>query len=271
MKTIYKLLYSIITIVIIGIAFYFIVESKYYDSNTGHHTDSSFDESFTEVLNNFIYPQYNGTQTSILENTAVSLFHFIISFIFSILIGTSIGMVLGLNVRINRVTDYTINFFRVLPSIVFITIFKYQLQMGSKHVFFVGIIASIWPIIITTRSGASKSIITLEYSIQQLNLPHLKKLYIYTIPKAFPNIWDGVKTSLGIAFLITITCEYISPSLHGLGETLNQYENLPGSVLYSLLMVLWIGFIGIILNSALEFFERKILWLNRNIQTRNVG
>lgn len=156
-----------------------------------------------------------------------------------------------------------------MPSIIFIVLFKYQFKIYDYYVFFVGIMASIWPIIINTKSGVEKANFAQRESIKILNLPFRKEIFSYTLPKAFPNIWDGMKISIGISFLITITCEYLDSSLKGLGSLLRDLDTDNEYPLATMCVILWSGLIGIIINLIFDFFEAKILWLKKHFATNN--
>ncbi len=267
MALIRKFIYSVISILIIGIAYYLLLRHIYYNPLKNEFTEISLNESFFNILKEFRSIDLNGNSVSIFSLTATTLFHFIVSFLFSVILGVIIGVIIGTNKTLGKISDYFINFFRVLPSIVFIFIFKYQLKFFDYHVFFIGILACIWPIIINTKSGVEKVNKTLRESMSILNIPRYKKLFIFTLPEASPNIWDGIKTSLGIAFLISITCEYLSKSLSGLGAILSFYDELPGSVCQSMIIILWIGFLGVLTNFLLDYIETKILWLKNQFST----
>lgn len=262
-----KFILSVLAIAVLGVVYYFFLKWKYFDPDTGRYTDSSLNENIFLVMQDLLSVNFNGKVVNIFSLSINSLLHFIVSFASSVILGVSIGVVIGTNKVLGRISNYFINFFRVLPSIVFIVIFKYQLKFQENHIYFVGTIACIWPIIINTKSGVEKVNKTLREAISILNIPKFKKLFLFTLPEAFPNIWDGIKTSLGIAFLITITCEYLTQQLYGLGSILWFYDENVGNVSHSMLIILWIGFLGVLTNFILEYFENKLIWLKNQFST----
>jgi bicarbonate transport system permease protein len=262
-----KLIYSLGAILLIGIVYFFLLRHVYYNQTTKSFTESSLNENFLDVLKGLVNIDFNGKSVSIFSLTLITLLHFIVSFIIAVILGITIGVIVGTNKTIGKASDYFINFFRVLPSIVFIIVFKYQLKFFENHVYFVGVIACIWPVIINTKSGVEKVNKTLRESISTLNIPRLKKLILFTLPEASPNIWDGIKTSLGIAFLISITCEYLSKSLFGLGAILSFYDENPGSVCQSMIIILWIGLLGVMTNFLFDYLESRISWLKNQFST----
>lgn len=252
---------SLVVYAVIAILYYSFLTFWVYSYQT-----MNLKESFSKFWD---INKLNGSDVTLFSITLKTLLIFLINFIASSLLGILIGVVLGKNRLIGNISDYFINFFRVMPSIIFIVLFKYQFKFYDSYVFLVGIIASIWPIIINTKSGVEKANFAQRESIKILNLPFEKEIFSYTLPKAFPNIWDGMKISIGISFLITITCEYLDSSLKGLGSLLKDLDTDNEYPLAIMCVILWIGLIGIIINLIFDFLETKILWLKRHFSTNN--
>ncbi len=223
--------------------------------------------NLVDSINEFFYiSNLNGHHTNILKLTFSTLYYFFVNFTLASLLGVFIGTALGLNKYTGYISNYYINFFRVMPSIIYIVLFKYQFKFTDNYIYFVGVFASIWPIIINTKSGVEKVNLVQREAIKILNLPFKRRLLSFVLPEAFPNIWDGMKIGLGISFLITITCEYLYPDKLGMGAMLKNYEDNI-SPLVSMIIILWIGFMGIILNFIFELFETNLLWLRKQFST----
>lgn len=260
MKLSKKILYSFIAFFSIAIFYYaFTIYSFSEEKEINMEFNKSL-KDFYEIEN------LNGNPVSLFQLTLSTLFYFFVNFGVASILGISIGVILGKFKLIGQVSNYYINFFRVMPSIIYIVLFKYQFKFTDTYIYFVGVFASIWPILINTKSGVEKVNLVQREAIEILNLPLRKRLLSFILPEAFPNIWDGMKIGLGISFLITITCEYLYTDKSGLGALLKSYEdnNLP---LVSMFIILWIGLIGILINILFDFIETKILWLNKQFST----
>lgn len=252
---------SLLVFVIISLGYYSFLNYLVYSSQ-----DMNFSESFSVF---WYIKKLDGSDVTLISLTLKTISIFFFNFIASSLLGILIGVVLGKNKLIGNISNYFTNFFRVMPSIIFIVLFKYQFKFFNNYIFFVGIIASIWPIIINTKSGVEKSNFAQRESIKILNIPFYKEVFLYILPKAFPNIWDGMKISIGISFLITITCEYLDSSLKGLGSLLKAFETDNVYPLATMSIILWIGLIGIIINLIFDLLETKILWLKNHFATND--
>ena len=188
MKIFKKFFFSFCAMLLIGFAYYFLLRNIYFNPMTNSFNESSLNDNFIDVLQGLVNIDFNGKSVSIFSLTATTLLHFIVSFLGAVVLGISVGIIIGTYYKIGKISDYFINFFRVLPSIVFIIIFKYQLKLFDYHVYFVGILASIWPVIINTKSGVISVNRTMRDSIKILNIPRFKKLTLFTLPEASPNI-----------------------------------------------------------------------------------
>jgi ABC-type nitrate/sulfonate/bicarbonate transport system permease component len=268
MKLLKGLFFSLLATTLIGIIFYLLLLYKHHDSNTGAYGDESLKESWVTVLLSIKSTMMNGSSISLLAATGNTMIHFFISFLLAAISGVAIGVSMGTYRGFGRRSNYLLNFFRVLPSIVFITVFKYQFKMIESYVYWVGILASVWPIIINTKAGVEKVNLTLRETIMMLNIPPGKKLFQFTLPEAFPDIFNGIKTSMGISFLIAITCEYLYKELRGLGSLLSFYEmDCAACIAHSMFVILIIGFCGVVLNFLIELMEKKIPWLTHQFST----
>lgn len=262
-----KITLSLIVYLLIALSYFVFLKFVVYDSEDLNGINLNFHSSIWEFLN--IHILDGQKDISLLSLTGSTLFYFLINFILSTFFGVLLGVLLGKFKLIGNISDYFINFFRVMPSIIFIVLFKYQFKFVDYYIYFVGVFASIWPILINTKSGVEKVNFVQREAIKILNLPLKKKLFSFILPEAFPNIWDGMKIAIGISFLITITCEYLNPSLSGLGAFLKSYENDNCSPLVTMFIILWIGLIGIIINLIFDYLETKILWLKKQFSTHD--
>jgi len=260
MTIINKTFYSFIAFFTIAILYYLFTIYSFSD-------EKGISLEFSKGLNEFLdIDILNGKSVSLFQLTLSTLFYFFVNFIIASLLGITIGVFLGKFRLIGQISNYYINFFRVMPSIIYIVLFKYQFKFTETYIYFVGVFASIWPVLINTKSGVEKVNIVQREAIKILNLPFRKRLISFILPEAFPNIWDGMKIGLGISFLITITCEYLYTNKSGLGALLKSYED-NNQPIVSMCIILYIGLLGILINLLFDFLETKILWLNKQFAT----
>ncbi|HRP90466.1 MAG TPA: ABC transporter permease subunit [Edaphocola sp.] len=245
--------------------FYFLFLKYWVHKNAGGSVDLHLSRSVTGFWN---IDNLNGHDVSLLSLTGSTLFYFFIVFVLSSLLGVVLGVLMGRFSKFGTATMHFGNFFRVMPSLVFIVLFKYQFRFTETYVYFVGVFACIWPILINTKSGVETTNPTQREAISLLRLPMRETLFSFLLPKAFPSIWEGMRIAMGISFLIVITCEYLNPGLLGLGALLRSYE-LDLSPLVTMCIILWIGLIGIIINMVFDFIEEKIPLLNNQFMIKN--
>lgn len=263
MKLLKKILYSFCVFLFISIMYFLFL--KYFVENKLNESVNL--DLWDSIWRFFTIKILDGNHVNIITLTLSTLYYFIVNFLIATVFGVLFGTILGKFRTIGNISNYFTNFFRVMPSIIFIVLFKYQFKFYDSYIYYVGFVASVWPILINTKSGVEKVNITLRESISILNVPFFKKIFWFILPEAFPNIWDGMKIGLGISFLITITCEYLNPDLLGLGALLKSYQTDNIFPLVTMCIILWIGFVGLLINLIFEFIETKILWLNKQFST----
>lgn len=253
------------SLVFFFIALFYFLFLKYW-VNKG--AESSIDLNLNNSISSFWnVDNLNGNIVSLFSLTLSTLYYFFSVFILSSVLGIVFGVILGWFSKVGSTAMHFANFFRVMPSLVFIVLFKYQFRFIDTYVYFVGVFACIWPILINTKSGVETVNPTQREAIFMLRLPIKETLFSFLLPKAFPNIWEGMRIAMGISFLIVITCEYLNPGLLGLGALLRSYE-LDLSPLVTMCIILWIGLIGILINMVFDFIEQKIPLLNNQFMVK---
>lgn len=253
------------TVVFFLIGLFYFLFLKYWvhqgqTDNIDLHLGNSF-KSFWQL------DHLNGNLVTLVSLTGSTLYYFFTVFLLSSFLGVLFGVCLGWFTKIGPTAMHFANFFRVMPSLVFIVLFKYQFRFTETYVYFVGVFACIWPILINTKAGIESTNPTQNEAMLMLGLPFKEKLFLFLLPKAFPGIWEGMRIAMGISFLIVITCEYLNPNLLGLGALLRSYE-LDLSPLVTMCIILWIGFMGILINLVFDLIEQKLPLLNNQFMVK---
>lgn len=199
-------------------------------------------------------------QPELLKNIFFTTYRTILGFIIAAILGVVFGIIAGKNRKVDKTTQPSIDFLRALPSTAIIPIAA-LLIYNYSHLFII-VFGSLWPILINTIQGVKYVDKTTNNVIKQLHLPPIKRMMIFTLPEAFPEIVTGMKVSFAISLILAITVEFIIPAgsgFYGLGKLLT---NLSSSFEYRFMnfTVIIIGILGLILNYIFASIERVIPW-----------
>ncbi len=169
-------------------------------------------------------------------------------------IATSIGVTLGAGLGLSATArDYsvaTIEFLRPLPGIAFAPVALLLFGFSPKTELVVIVIPTIWPALTNTLAGLASIPARLRDVAQAFRIPKVTAVRIIFIPAASPSVLVGCQLSLALALVMAVAIEMIG-NPGGLGYAVvreQQALNPPGMFAYILL----IGFIGVVLNSALK-------------------
>src|ERR1035437_4744242 len=148
-----KISISLMVYLVIAICYYLFLIYFVYNHEDRQTINLNLSGSLIQF---FKIKNLDGHNVSLFTLTLSTLGYFTLNFLMASLLGIIIGIALGKYKVLGNISNYFINFFRVMPSIIFIVLFKYQFKFIYSYVFFVGVFASIWPILINTKSGVEK-------------------------------------------------------------------------------------------------------------------
>lgn len=153
------------------------------------------------------------------------------TFILGLLIATVIGSVLGVLVGgiawVDRMLGPILEFLRATPSSAKVPVAVLLLGYGSSMKLVVVVIATIWPVLLSTRSGVREMNPVLRDVARTLHLGTWQTIRKIIIPSLLASVMTGVRVSTPITLIVTLVVEIIT-QVNGLGGSLStaqQYYN----------------------------------------------
>lgn len=180
-----------------------------------------------------------------------------IGFLVALTIAVPVGISLGASPQLYRKMRLLIEFFRPLPSASIIPICILFLGIGEEMKIFVISFGSAWPILINAIDGVLNIHHDYNKVASAYKIQGIKKILKITLPLSLPSIFSGMKVAISIALILTITAEMIVGG-GGLGyfiidaERAFRFENMYAAVLF-------VGFLGIIVNIGFSKVEHKLI------------
>ena len=122
-------------------------------------------------------------------------------------------------------------------------------------------LCSMWPTLVSTAVGASTVSSDLVNVSRVLNLGTLTHVFRVVIPSAIPMIFTGLRTSLGVAWMVLIAAEMLAQN-PGLGKFVwDEFQNGSSSSLGRIMVaVIAIGLIGFLLDRGMLALQRWVSW-----------
>jgi len=192
----------------------------------------------------------------ILRFTWHSLILVMQGYVLALIIGTPLGLLLGISRIFSRCFDPVIQVLRPVSPLAWLPLGLVLFGQSGLAALFTIAICSMWPTVINTAVGVRA--IPQDYLNvgRVLNLSRVKMLFKIILPAALPYMFTGFRLSLGIAWLVIVAAEMLTGA-PGIGGFLWQEYN---SLIYEhiILCILTIGVVGFILDRLMNMVERSL-------------
>jgi ABC-type nitrate/sulfonate/bicarbonate transport system permease component len=179
----------------------------------------------------------------------------------AVVVGVSVGVLLGRSQRLLDYVDPLIQFFRALPSPTLIPVFIVLFKLGLTMRLAVIVFGVLWPILLNSIEGA-RSVEPLQMDLARVfALTRSQRFRLIIMPSAGPKIFAGLRVSLSLAIILMVISEMVGGT-NGIGYTLYTAKDsfeLPD--MWSAIVLL--GILGYTLNAALLRVERRVLAWHR--------
>jgi nitrate/nitrite transport system permease protein len=191
----------------------------------------------------------------ILRFTWYSLIRVAKGYSIALLIGTPLGLFLGMSKWFTSAFDPIIQILRPVSPLAWLPLGLVLFQKPEPAGVFTIAMCSMWPTVLNTALGVRS--IPQDYLnvARVLQLSPAKTLLKVMIPAAMPYMFTGFRLSLGIAWLVIVAAEMLTGA-PGVGGFLWQEYN---SLIYEhiILCIITIGLVGFSLDRVMGLVERR--------------
>src|SRR6266545_2592806 len=192
----------------------------------------------------------------ILRFTWYSLVRVAKGYTLGLLIGTPLGLLLGLSAPFRKSFDPVIQILRPVSPLAWLPLGLVLFQKPDPAGLFTIAMCSMWPTVLNTALGV-RSIPQDYINVGRvLRLSRTKMLFKVVIPSALPVMFTGFRLSLGLAWLVIVAAEMLTGS-PGVGGFLWQEYN---SLIYEhlILCIATIGLVGFLLDRMMNMVEARL-------------
>jgi NitT/TauT family transport system permease protein len=179
----------------------------------------------------------------------------------SMIIGIPIGVYLGVSQRFGYLFSPFLYFIYPIPKVAFLPIFMLLFGLGntSKIILIIWII--IFQIILSVRDGIGQ-IPKLQYKVMDsFQASTLQKYRFLIIPAIIPQIFSGLRISIGISLASLFFAENYA-TVYGIGYyIISAWTKMNYVEMFSGIMTL--GILGVILYQLLDEIEEKVAPWNK--------
>jgi len=171
--------------------------------------------------------------------------------------GIILGVVLGLVSPLERLLRIPLEFLRPIPSIVYLPLLILVLGSRSQTAIVLAAVGAFWPMLFQTFYGVRSVDMHGVETGRVFGLGSRQILWNITLPSVLPHVAVGLRIASSLALVVAISAELVG-GVPGLGtEILGATQNGLYDAAYGLVIV--VGVLGLLLNTALEQTEKRLL------------
>jgi len=196
-----------------------------------------------------------------VENLMPSLIRLLAGWSIAIVVGVTVGTVIGLSARVRDYVDPIIQFLRAIPPPTLLVLFIVVLGIGDAMKIAMIAFGVVWPILINTADGVGSVEALQRETGRAFRVSRLDQLILIILPSAGPKIFAGLRISLSIAVILMVISELYAAT-DGVGFQLVQAQRGFRTLDVWATIVL-LGMIGYTLNAILAAIEDYILGWHR--------
>jgi NitT/TauT family transport system permease protein len=184
----------------------------------------------------------------LFSDLGISVWRLLIGLLVAVVVGVPAGLAIGLSERAERATGPLIAFVRMISPLSWTPIALAVFGIGNQPVIFLIAVAAVWPVLLNTAAGVRAVDRNLLHVARSFHANRLELLTAVVLPAARAQIQTGVRTALGIAWVVLVPAEMLGVR-SGLGyQILNARDQLAYDQVVAVIVV--IGVLGYALDAA---------------------
>lgn len=191
------------------------------------------------------------------QHVGVSVFRVLAGVVFGALVGIPLGFAMGLSSVGRGLFDPIVEFMRPIPPLALIPLVILWFGIDEFAKIFLLFLASLFIMTIAARSGVSSVRISKVHAAYSLGASKLQVLRHVILPNALPEIFTGLRTSMGVCWGTVVAAELVAAD-RGLGSMIMIAKNFlqTDTVVIGIIII---GVIGYIIEMLMRRAERWLI------------
>nr|WP_306266905.1 ABC transporter permease subunit [Pararhizobium sp. IMCC3301] len=218
----------------------------------------------------FYWPTIDGTAERIVklvsegyrnvplwEHVGISVFRVLAGVVSGALVGIPLGFAMGLSSVARGLFDPIVEFMRPVPPLALIPLIILWFGIDETAKISLLFLASLFIMTIAARSGVSSVRISKVHAAYSLGASKLQILIHVILPNALPEIFTGLRTSMGVCWGTVVAAELVAAD-KGVGSMIMIAKNFlqTDTVVIGIIII---GLIGYIIEMFMRFMERMLI------------
>jgi NitT/TauT family transport system permease protein len=195
----------------------------------------------------------------LVSNGASSLYRAGVGLALSVIVGTLLGISMAWWKPVNVLVAPLVEIFYPLPKSALIPVTVIWLGFGDGSKILLIFLGCMLPVTIGAFNGARSSEQVLVWSARSMGANRLRMLWDVVLPSAMPELLNGIRTALSLAFILLVSSELIVAQ-KGFGYLIG-FLGANGSYDAMYAVVFTVAFLGFAADRIYQtFVHRVLLW-----------
>ena len=192
----------------------------------------------------------------LVDNGAASLYRAAMGLLLAVVVGGGLGILMARWRLLDVFVNPLVELFYPLPKSALIPVTVLWLGFGDGSKILLIFLGCMIPVTIGAYNGARGSDQALIWSARSMGAGRLRLLWDVVVPSALPELLNGIRTALALAFILLVSSELIV-SQQGFGYLIG-YLGSTGSYEGMYAVVLTVAFLGF---AADRLYQLLMQWL----------
>ena len=177
----------------------------------------------------------------------------------AIAIGGALGILMARWKAVNVVFGPLVEMFYPVPKSALIPVTVIWLGMGDKSKILLIALGCMIPVTIGAFNGARAAEQTLIWSARSMGADRVRTLWDVVMPSALPELLNGIRTALALAFILLVSSEFIAAQ-DGVGYLISSLGD-DGNYASMYAVVLTVALCGFAADRLYQaFMHRMLIW-----------
>jgi ABC-type nitrate/sulfonate/bicarbonate transport system permease component len=195
----------------------------------------------------------------LVTNGASSLYRAGVGLALSVIVGTVLGIGMAWSRPVNVLVAPLVEIFYPLPKSALIPVTVIWLGFGDGSKILLILLGCMLPVTLGAFNGARSSEQVLVWSARSMGASRLRMLWDVVLPSAMPELLNGIRTALALAFILLVSSELIVAQ-KGFGYLIG-FLGANGTYDAMYAVVFTVAFLGFAADRIYQMFvHRVLLW-----------
>ncbi|MDB2105842.1 ABC transporter permease [Clostridium paraputrificum] len=216
------------------------------------------------ILNSFVIPNpidvisrlFKVGYSIISTHLIASLLRLLIALLITTILGYSIGILIGVNDKLDNLISPIVYLFFPVPRIAFLPVFMILFGLGNTSKIVLIVAIAIFQIIISVRDGAKEISNELILSAKSLKLSKSQMMKHIYIPATLPRLFTAMRIALGSSMAALFFAENYATK-YGIGYyIMNSWIKVDYEGMYCGIII--ISLLGIVMFKIIDILQSRI-------------